>query len=43
MAINISSNLGIESGLPLDSRYGPYSGVSQANQSIVESKRYVGL
>jgi len=43
MAINISSNLGIESGLPLDSRYGPYSGTSQANQSIAESKRYVGL
>ena len=43
MGIVLSSNIDLQGGLPLDSRYGPYSSTTQANQSIVTANRFVGL
>ena len=43
MGIILSSNIDLQGGLPLDSRYGPYSSTTQANQSIITANRFVGL
>jgi len=43
MGINLSSNIDLQGGLPLDSRYGPYSSTTVANSSIVTANRFVGL
>jgi hypothetical protein len=43
MGIVLSSNIDLQGGLPLDSRYGPYSSTTVANSSIVSANRFVGL
>ncbi len=43
MGIVLSSNIDLQGGLPLDSRYGPYSSTTVANNSIVTANRFVGL
>jgi len=43
MAIIISSNLEVQGGVPIDSKFGVYTSVTQANTSISTSNRYVGL
>lgn len=43
MGIVLSSNIDLQGGLPLDSRYGLYSSTTQANSSIVTANRFVGL
>ena len=43
MGIILSSNIDLQGGLPLDSRYGPYSSTTVANQSVISANRFVGL
>jgi len=41
--IVLSSNIELQGGLPIDSRYGPFSSTTEANSSIITANRFVGL
>lgn len=43
MAIEIQDNFKIEANKPIDTRYGPYTSILEANTSIPISYRYFGL
>ena len=43
MAIEIQDNFKIEANKPIDTRYGPYTSILEANASIPISYRYFGL
>ena len=43
MAITLNDNLNVLAPKPLDDRYGPYTGVTHANNTIDNANRYIGL
>ena len=43
MAIEINSNIEVQGGIPLDSKYGVYSSTTHANTSIGTTDRFIGL